>query len=1059
MSTASDGYRREREPHDIRQKYKEQKQKLASMDKQLLDSEYENRMLKTNLANSDAEVLHLQNVIESVKAHDHQHRKNLNAFHEFDKVIRFLEASLQLIPPGDGNENTIQNRLLTIITHLGEKEASFAEENQKLKAQIEKLKKPSEANNSLEATLTRVMKQHEAEMASTQADLSKIRDQQKQTEANWHKAKDELELRVDRLRVERNTAELNLRESRSQVDDLSKALTRAEKAKNSMMTSRDGRTAELAKLQKEYNDKVQSSRAEQTLVNDLQKELEDLRRMQSDTRGRSRIEDTEALSQLSDQLQSIKNQLLKSEQSNEEKDATISLLKSKIKALQDDNSDELKQLGKLQEEIAGKDLLLANAKSVSAGFESTAKLAMRERGAAIQRASLEVNVWRTRLAVANSTNEERLKECDFLKESIEVLEKKNYDNSILRRKELDVSRQKDNQVASLQSRLTVLENQVETFTENEISYKRIIDDYQMKVLGKSSADMSKIHTLQELRNQVYKAIGNQSQCNGAKLEEENQQPTEEHIYEELVLLTRKLIEQIEVNKSAQRRIGESEGGNEDQDKIVKMKQELDDITKTLSKEREENMQLHVVIKEWKTSSKPKSDMVEHEMESDETQLTTEDKDLESNIAHILALALARTSTLEEHVVSLEEEIVELKRVYDELAAIEEEMKGTIDSMDSEISWKNSKISQLEKDLDNRKQDLLGKIDELVDAKTRLQEQSSKSDILEEERNGLKHHIDLLERLKAEQQEQLEGRERALKRLDDARRTYEKMYEAKIETLKEERTVTERTALAEFTKIQSEHEQELQDALLEWNSKFAQAKVSHDSVLEAYKDDKAVVELERNGLIKKVAELDESLQKSVKDIEERNLLLSGYMALVSEKQAEGMFQEGSEIFQNLLEQRRIDMDTFTELTEEIQKLKMVMDDQYNLMRRYDQDMTNLANRNELFIRQGREREQELILEKKARHRDQNQFKTLLAERDKAIMTLENAISRMHGSLKVTEPLLIEDSREMPPVLSATTHEGSTTATTHEESTTATVVNITGSPRHASSNASDDMDIDP
>ncbi|KAF8977914.1 hypothetical protein BGZ46_007009 [Entomortierella lignicola] len=893
--------------------------------------------------------------------------------------MRFMESSLRFVPP-TGNENTIPNRLLTIIGYLAEKEEKFrkiADANEQLKIQLENNSKTdTRPREPVEATLTRVMQNHEVEISRIQGELDAAKNELIMKESFWRNNNEELEQRVAKLKAECNAAEANLNEARTQTDVLSQALARAEKGKSAMALSRDNKDREFDDLQKKYDDLLRSNRARQAIEDDLRRDLEDQKRLYEKARTRSLVTDLEKIQSLTDKLQYTEGQLQKSILAIDDRDRTLAAFKTKVRKLQEENSDGLRQHARLQEELAAKDLILANARSACAGYESTAKLAARERDAAVQRTKLEINVWKNKQEMALKAIEERQKECEFLSAAIKALEHKAEEQSSRLQQEIEASRIKDEYATSLRSKLTVAEDQ--------------------------------LLELKQIRTSCLKSL------------EDNQRRIQAHNMDSDP--TRVKVESIDT--SQQRNLDD----HQEESESVKIEEGLSKLTNELSRAYQERDRLLAQIDELRTSIAHQNGDTDSNTEI-EDEMKVEEQELHSDLVR----ALTRISSLEELVAYLENEVLLLRRVHEEMAEIDEGMKVTLQTFQSEMTWKDRKIERLEKDLKNRIQDLSSKMEELVEVKSKLQEQTSRADILEEERQDLKHQVDTLERLKAEQQEQLEGRERALQRLDDARKTYEKMYESKIETLKEERLVTEQIAQAEISRIKAKCAQEIQEASQDSTQKLSQAEESHDSTMEIWLSEKMALEQERNSLISKVAELEESLRGTTKNIEERNLLLSGYIALVSEKEEGGMLQEGSEVLQNLLEQKRIDMDTIAELTDEIEKLRVVINDQYKLMERYDQDMTSLANRNELYIRQGQEREQELISERKARVKEQTQFKASLTSKEAVISSLEEVLNEKGIVWKKEKTNPISDPPATASPATSTTPATSTIANTSNTET--------------------------
>lgn len=204
-------------------------------------------------------------------------------------------------------------------------------------------------------------------------------------------------------------------------------------------------------------------------------------------------------------------------------------------------------------------------------------------------------------------------------------------------------------------------------------------------------------------------------------------------------------------------------------------------------------------------------------------------------------------------------------------------------MQREAALKEEKIVWFEKQMERRKQDLKEKIEELVECKTRLQEQELKVGVSEKELTGLRHQIGLLEKLNAEQQVQVDGREKALKRREEARKLYDKVYESKIESLKEEMAAVERIALNEWQRIRERHEIQMTRTVDRYHETLEQGQRNLETVRETLKGDLLVAQAERDELKRRLVENEEGMQRSMREIEERNMLLGGYMALVSQQQ--------------------------------------------------------------------------------------------------------------------------------------------------------------------------------
>lgn len=62
---------------------------------------------------------------------ENQRRRNRDEYHRFAGVMRFLEDSLQFIPPAHEGE-PIESRLATVVMRIHEKEKEYEKMKQKL---------------------------------------------------------------------------------------------------------------------------------------------------------------------------------------------------------------------------------------------------------------------------------------------------------------------------------------------------------------------------------------------------------------------------------------------------------------------------------------------------------------------------------------------------------------------------------------------------------------------------------------------------------------------------------------------------------------------------------------------------------------------------------------------------------------------------------------------------------------------------------------------------------------------------------------------------------------
>ncbi|KAG0003944.1 hypothetical protein BGZ65_001180 [Modicella reniformis] len=725
-----------------------------------------------------------------------------------------------------------------------------------------------------------MMKQNEIEVAKLKGDLDTMKAQSTEREALFQITASDLEKRIDQLTVERDAAEQGMNDARAKAEDISKAFTRAEKSKNSMATNRELMAKDFNLLKRNFEDLERTCKERDGIIADQRKEKEDYKRLYDKAKTRSLVQDIEKIRDLTDQLRTSESQFVKVKAAHDEKDEALVTIKSKLQRLQDEKNDELKQLGRLQEELASKDLELSDARSTSAGFEASVRIAERERESDVQRLSYETKLDKQKLNSANTMLAERENEIEFLKATIGALEGRSAEQTSRIQKEWDLSKERDNQVAILKANMQVLQAEI-TFKENQ---------------------------------------------------RQQPEPMEE-------------------------------------EKLIVIKSEADTFTN--------------------------------------------DEELKLDLNRVLA----RLFMLEELIEDLEQDAAQARHVHVQATTAREELRRVNLDMQRDVAMKDEKIVWLERELERRKQDLKEKITELVDCKSRLQEQELKADLQEEEQKSLRHQIAMLERLDAEQQEQVEGRERALKRLEEARRLYDKVYESKIESLKEEMIAVERIAQVEWQRIRERHEGQMHRTMDRYQEAIEQVQRNLETVREGLKGDLMLVQAERDELKRRVDETEEALQRSVREIDDRNVLLDGYIALVSQQQADGILPIGSENIRNILNQRHDDVMTIQHLREHLQTLKLTLDDHLKIIHQYSQDMTKLTNRNETLVRQGQDRELELAAEKKTRAKEQAHLKALIKERDGAIQSLETELRSKTDALRRTEAALLKNTQMSGPVVTS------------------------------------------
>ncbi|KAF8940988.1 hypothetical protein BGZ58_003410 [Dissophora ornata] len=843
----------------------------------------ETASLNVLLAGTEAKLLHSQELLEYTQHHapsqpltDDQRKSNTDEYERFAGVIQFLGESLSFMATVN-KDDSIESRMMTIVNSMAEREQKYAEmdktleqlmkENEELKSNHPTLAMSTErtqdsldpTSSSLEkqkfeATLTRMMQRNEVEVNRLRGELDAARNQVIEKEAFVKSTTEHLEQKVAKLTEERDAAEANLSETKVRTDDLSKALARAEKGKTSMKANRDQMADDYSALKKAYSDLDNGYKDKQGIVADLRKEIDSLQELYKKTKTRSLVSDIEKIKKLTQRYEIAETQLGKIRIANLEKDQNLATLRAKLRTVQEEKNNELKQLGRLQEELASKDLELSSVRSTSAGYESVAKIAERERDEAVQRAATEAEVGKRKLKIAESIIQERESESDFLKGLNSALEEKAADQTARIQHQSDHLKEEENLVITLKSAIGQLQEELEAIQEGEKVQQPLLDEPQLASI----------------------------------------------------------------------------------------------------------------------KTDPGVAVIDEEMRLD------------------LNRALVRILSFEELITALEDEAAQARRVYEHMASVVEDLRKRLHAMQYEKGYKDDKIKRVERDLERRNEDLREKITELVDCQAKLQEQELRANLLEEERQNLRHQHAILDRIRAEQQEQLDGRERALRRLDEARKMYERVYESRIDTLKEEKAQAENILQAEWRKMQERHEKEMNETTDQCDDKLEEARRQHENVGDALKRAVQELENERDELNMRWREGEETRERYIKDIDYLEMLLGGYKALVNEKNDDGSLAENSESYLGLLGQLSEAMTTIQQRDEDVKSLKRALDDQGAIIQEYSEGMNLLSSKNEMYLRQGQERETDLATEKKTRMREKESHRTQLASLENKIKVLEQGL---------------------------------------------------------------------
>ncbi|KAF9930255.1 hypothetical protein BGZ67_005889 [Mortierella alpina] len=946
-----------------------------------------------------------------------QRRRNRDEYSRFAGVMRFLEESLQFIPPAHEGE-PIESRLATVIMRISEKEKEYEKMKQKLEARededmiarADRLGQEGQEGYTpqpLEATLTRVMKASEEKIATLTGELEAVKEQ----ESTWRNNSDYFEQKLSQLTANHDKALADLEEAQAKEDNLTKLLTRSEKGKTAMQQSIDVKEKELGALKRRY-DILQNEYKEK------EKSLAKQKQQYDAVKTRSLVQDLDRISALEGRLREADREVIRAQKLVKEKDDLLTATKSKMWRLEEERNEGLQQLGHLQEELADKDLQLSNARAASGSIESFKKIAERERASATQRANQEMEMLKQSLSLVKKLADDREKETAFLKDAIQGSEEK---------------------IEHLESRLETVSNQVKkrdddaalfkstiNSLERELAgYRHTSDSYAMQAEGYAQKERKQQDLLSNLQKKVdaFDSVG-RMQSHGQeallalrrRIDELNNSlsapdsqtvvghpvGTDKEIKEELVKTSLELLYALQKVNGLQQ-FTRDEGRSQYESEIASLKRTIHEVQKQRDSLRKEIAEL-------------RSSMVDLSCVKTEPGVAVVEPISEEMVLD-LSRSLATVEALDELVSSLEDEVVQMKQSREEMTKVDEILRQAIQEIEFDKVQLTEKVTKLERDLGRREDDLKSKMEELASSQAKVHEQTVRGDGLEQRLQGVQRQMDLLEQDYAEQKQQLEGRESALRRLEQARNTYDKVHESKIASLKEEIKTVEKLSRTQWEKLTATHSKELQKTIDQCMTSLNEAQRTQSEAGLSLNSEYLAVVTERDALKSEVADLKESLERTMKEIDDRHLLITGYMSLVSQQEGEGMLMEGSETLKGLLQQNQDQMATIEQQNQHLDILRTALDDQIQIIMESNQNTDTLASNQERYLRQISELQDELSTMKAAHKMDLLQLKALekeLGEKAEMLRVLQDAASTPTSNLTLSGLTVANPEDEpMPP----------------------------------------------
>ncbi|KAF9982990.1 hypothetical protein BGZ75_005551 [Mortierella antarctica] len=946
-----------------------------------------------------------------------QRRRNRDEYSRFAGVMRFLEESLQFIPPAHEGE-PIESRLATVIMRISEKEKEYEKMKQKLEARededmiarADRLGQEGQEGYTpqpLEATLTRVMKASEEKIATLTGELEAVKEQ----ESTWRNNSDYFEQKLSQLTANHDKALADLEEAQAKEDNLTKLLTRSEKGKTAMQQSIDVKEKELGALKRRY-DILQNEYKEK------EKSLAKQKQQYDAVKTRSLVQDLDRISALEGRLREADREVIRAQKLVKEKDDLLTATKSKMWRLEEERNEGLQQLGHLQEELADKDLQLSNARAASGSIESFKKIAERERASATQRANQEMEMLKQSLSLVKKLADDREKETAFLKDAIQGSEEKiEHLESRLETVSNQVKK-RDDDAALFKSTINSLERelagyrhtsdsyaiQAEGYAQKERKQQDLLSNLQKKVDAFDSVGRMQSHgqeALLALRRRIDE-LNNSLSAPDSQTVVGHPVGTDKEIKEELVKTSLELLYALQKVNGLQQ-FTRDEGRSQYESEIASLKRTIHEVQKQRDSLRKEIAEL-------------RSSMVDLSCVKTEPGVAVVEPISEEMVLD-LSRSLATVAALDELVSSLEDEVVQMKQSREEMTKVDEILRQAIQEIEFDKVQLTEKVTKLERDLGRREDDLKSKMEELASSQAKVHEQTVRGDGLEQRLQGVQRQMDLLEQDYAEQKQQLEGRESALRRLEQARNTYDKVHESKIASLKEEIKTVEKLSRTQWEKLTATHSKELQKTIDQCMTSLNEAQRTQSEAGLSLNSEYLAVVTERDALKSEVADLKESLERTMKEIDDRHLLITGYMSLVSQQEGEGMLMEGSETLKGLLQQNQDQMATIEQQNQHLDILRTALDDQIQIIMESNQNTDTLASNQERYLRQISELQDELSTMKTAHKMDLLQLKALekeLGEKAEMLRVLQDAASTPTSNLTLSGLTVANPEDEpMPP----------------------------------------------
>ncbi|KAG0052876.1 hypothetical protein BGZ83_002024 [Gryganskiella cystojenkinii] len=891
---------------------------------------------------------------------EQEHYQNVLQFQRFEGIIRFLESSLHFVKSSEDGDKSLEGRLRAVVESMNNKELKYQEieaTNLKLKENIEKLqdgkplRSPKESTaktTTLKATTPLTSTNPPKELNETELVAYKqVQDKNTALIAEVTSLKEKLDNKeaarqtiVKHFQTQLSAHKTSVDELRLKAENLTKELARSEKGKRTMQQTQNAKITALDE-EKKKNKELETKYSDQRqLLFDTTKKLNNLQQSYDGTKHKSLSRDVAAIKKLTEELKTTNETLTETQKESDR------IREDRVR-LEKERTEDLKRLLELQEEISARELQLSISENKINELQVSLGRSEKEMGEVTRKAKQDSQVLLQRVEAAETLAQERQSESEYLKETLAAMEVKVSEMSQQQLRQSEIARERDPLLDKMQKTIEQINEENRMLQRTEKLLLKQKEESEEENKRQVLSLQQQLETMTATNEQI-KVERDTASMEGSKSEDS-------------------AVRTISANARGNQHSStpstpqpQSKGHETNDDSLIRLQ------LKALAADNKNQQQSYEALQKKYDELNVAHRKLQQQQSLNggrSSQYPTLEE--EERARQDIQRALATVASMDETIQSLEDESRNLRSAREQMAETHKQLTEDLYRATDAKKLLEEKVERLERELNRRTITLEVKTKELAEIRTKAQEQQARADSLEMEQEALKKEIATLEKIRVERDQQIEGRDNALKQLNAARNTFEKVFQSKIDRLMDEKAVTERMVEADRVKQQVRHEQEMRKTIEECKASLLQAELTQHNMMIGMQSDVDLIKEERDEYKAKVEELEGELRKLIANIEEQNILVQGYMDLVRQQEAEGMIPEEKGSLLALLNQRQEDIAKIEQLETDLQHLKEIVESQHEILSKYDQTMIMLTNRNESYLTQVQDLELSLANERRGR----------------------------------------------------------------------------------------------